>query len=324
MNASAKKIAIVGQGIMGLACASKLLERGYLVDIYSRNLDNKTTSISAGAYWWPHRAYPAERVAKWSRETYEEYKSCRSDPQTGVQFQEHLRFCLDPDDSAYARYILDEYEEIEGLDYGVPCEEAYRLIVPMIDVRVYMPYLKNRLKAGGVNFYEREINSASEMFPDYNLVVNCTGVWAYYFAKDSGVFPIRGQVVQVSLPSGLKSSTRLYQKDDNFTLILPRSNDVVLGGTAQEGSWDLAPNDTDTSIIVERCAKLVPSIRDASILGVHVGLRPGRKEVRLELDLSDPEHPVVHNYGHGGGGFTVAWGCANEVEQKVDEYFSQR
>jgi D-amino-acid oxidase len=39
-----------------------------------------------------------------------------------------------------------------------------------------------------------------------------------------------------------------------------------------------------------------------------VGLRPGRTAVRLERMGN-----IIHNYGHGGGGYTVAWGCASEV-----------
>ena len=41
---------------------------------------------------------------------------------------------------------------------------------------------------------------------------------------------------------------------------------------------------------------------------VAVGLRPARPAVRLEA-----EGRVVHCYGHGGAGVTLAWGCAGEV-----------
>ncbi|WP_249643973.1 hypothetical protein [Nocardia sputi] len=44
-----------------------------------------------------------------------------------------------------------------------------------------------------------------------------------------------------------------------------------------------------------------------------VGLRPGRREVRVELDHAVlPGTPVVHNYGHGGSGITIGHGCALE------------
>ena len=47
-------------------------------------------------------------------------------------------------------------------------------------------------------------------------------------------------------------------------------------------------------------------------------MRPGRPSVRLELESLPVEGraaplPVVHCYGHGGSGLTLAWGCAGEV-----------
>jgi D-amino-acid oxidase len=49
-------------------------------------------------------------------------------------------------------------------------------------------------------------------------------------------------------------------------------------------------------------------VRDAPVVSVAVGLRPARPSVRLEA-----EGRVVHCYGHGGAGVTLAWGCAVEV-----------
>jgi len=48
-------------------------------------------------------------------------------------------------------------------------------------------------------------------------------------------------------------------------------------------------------------------------LEVLVGLRPKRSSVRFEFDQMFSN--IFHNYGHGGAGFTVAWGCAMEVAE---------
>ena len=317
-----KKIAVIGQGVMGLTSASKLLDHGYSVDIFSRDDFWKTTSTSAGAYWWPHKAYPQERVSKWSKETYDVYKTEKLNPKTGVTFEKHFRFCLDPDDSAYARYLVDEWEEINGHDYGVNCVEAFLVTLPVIDVPTYMPYLKNSVESKGAKIQIQDLACIDQLFSDYDLVVNCSGVGAKKLANDNEVFPIRGQVVKISSSPEIKVSTRIYKKQDEFTLILPRANDCILGGTAQENDWSLDVREEDTSEIIARCTKIVPAVADCKVLGATVGLRPGRKTVRLELEVITQNQAVVHNYGHGGGGFTVAWGCANEVQKIVKDYFN--
>lgn len=316
-----KCIAVVGQGVIGLTCASVLLDQGYSIEVFSKESFSETTSMSAGAYWWPHRAYPRERVAKWAKETYDQYAQLRTNPETGVHFEKHFRFCLDPDDSAYARQLVDTWEEIDGSQYGIPCHEAFLVTLPVIDVPIFMPYLKSTIDSRGARFQTQELKSPAQLFPGFDLVVNCSGVGAYHFVDDKEVFPIRGQAVRVTLPEGLRESTRLYQKEDKFTLVLPRSRDVILGGTAEIGNWDRTPSSKDTDTIIKRCCELVPEIADSEILGATVGLRPGRKVVRLELELCVPDQPVIHNYGHGGAGYTVAWGCANEVAQLANEYF---
>ena len=56
----------------------------------------------------------------------------------------------------------------------------------------------------------------------------------------------------------------------------------------------------------------MPALRGAVPVGAKVGLRPFRKQVRLELELRT-QGRIVHCYGHGGAGYTLAWGCAEEV-----------
>jgi D-amino-acid oxidase len=58
-------------------------------------------------------------------------------------------------------------------------------------------------------------------------------------------------------------------------------------------------------------------MRGAAYVGSAVGLRPVRSEVRLERGTLADGRPVVHDYGHGGSGFTLSWGCAEEVARLV-------
>ncbi|MCM2374247.1 FAD-binding oxidoreductase [Rhodopirellula sp. ICT_H3.1] len=316
-----KRIAVVGQGVIGLASALRLIERGFSVEIFSKEELAATTSMSAGAYWWPHKAYPQNRIVQWAKSTHEEYVRLRADSDSGVHFEKHFRFCIDPDDSAYVLELVEHWEKIDGARYGVPCGEAYLVVLPVIDVPIFVTRLRERVTQHA-NIHIAEIGNPSELFPDFDLVVNCTGVWAREFVNDPEVFPIRGQVVRVSRPEGLRESTRIYQNDDALTLVLPRSSDVILGGTSENGNWDRNPSEADTADIIRRCSELVPKISDCEVLGTTVGLRPGRREVRLELEMLAEHRPVIHNYGHGGGGYTVAWGCADEVAEIASDYFA--
>jgi len=43
------------------------------------------------------------------------------------------------------------------------------------------------------------------------------------------------------------------------------------------------------------------------------GVRPSRHTVRLERQTTARGNTIVHNYGHGGAGLTMSWGCAEHV-----------
>ena len=65
--------------------------------------------------------------------------------------------------------------------------------------------------------------------------------------------------------------------------------------------------------------RLVPETEAGSVAADLVGIRPCRDSVRLEADpRGQAGSPlVVHNYGHGGAGVTLSWGCADEVASLV-------
>jgi D-amino-acid oxidase len=94
----------------------------------------------------------------------------------------------------------------------------------------------------------------------------------------------------------------------NLTYIVPRRDTVVLGGTALEGDADERVRAETAADILQRAISLMPALAGAEVLAHRVGLRPARPSVRLER-----EGDVVHCYGHGGAGVTLAYGCAQDV-----------
>jgi len=134
---------------------------------------------------------------------------------------------------------------------------------------------------------------------------------------DNDVYPIRGQIVRVKATS-LKRSLVDETGHLALTYIVPRSQDCILGGTAEEHNWNRAVDPLTAQEILRKCRQLDPTLANVEVLDHVVGLRPGRKEVRLEVEHVSSRCAVIHNYGHGGAGFTLSWGCAAEVVELAE------
>jgi D-amino-acid oxidase len=183
--------------------------------------------------------------------------------------------------------------------------------LPLIDMPVHLRWLRERfLEAGGV-IEIRTVTDLAEV--EAPVVVNCTGLGAHSLVPDAAVRPVRGQLVIVENP-GIR--TWLVSTDSDAgttTYVFPHPDRLVLGGTTDEDDWSLTPDPVAAGAIVERCAALRPEIAGARVLGHRVGLRPVRDTVRLEREVLPDGRVLVHHYGHGGAGVTVAWGCAREA-----------
>ncbi len=107
-------VAVVGQGVIGLTSAIRLAEVGFRVTCFSRDDLNCSTSMSAGAYWWPHKLYPEHRVRRWAADSLQVYRQLSQSPDAGVRLEAHRRYCVDADDCGYARDLLDSWSPISG------------------------------------------------------------------------------------------------------------------------------------------------------------------------------------------------------------------
>ena len=133
---------------------------------------------------------------------------------------------------------------------------------------------------------------------------------------DPLVTPLRGQVVVARNP-GIEEFFRHPSDGPESTYVFPHGDVVLLGGTAEEGAWDLAPRPSATQRIMRDCAAVLPALRGAQIVAERVGLRPYRPDVRLEAEDLGDGRVLWHNYGHGGAGVTLAWGCARELASSI-------
>jgi D-amino-acid oxidase len=99
--------------------------------------------------------------------------------------------------------------------------------------------------------------------------------------------------------------------------VLPRPDVCVVGGTSTPDKRSDPPDLATREAILARCEALVPGLSTFPVVADHVGLRPARESgARLEAE-SIAGGTVIHDYGHGGAGWTLSWGCAEEVRDLV-------
>lgn len=302
-------IVVVGGGVVGLATAVVLAERGHRVRVWTRDAAEATTSAVAGALWWPYRIEPMALARTWALRSLELYEELAADSgASGVRMVEGV----------LGDTRFDEVDgwlagRVPGLRAATAAEYAgtgVRARLPLIDMPAHLPWLRDRFVAAGGVVQARTVSALGEV--DARVVVNCTGLAARELVPDPAVRAVRGQLVVVENP-GIGTWLVAGGEAGEHAYMFPQPGGLVLGGTSEEDAWSLEPDPETAEAIVRRCAALRPEIAGARVLEHRVGLRPVRDAVRLEREELPDGRVLVHNYGHGGAGVTVAWGCAEEA-----------
>ena len=307
-------ITIIGAGISGLSCGIRLAEAGFSPTILARDLPPHTTARAAAAVWYIFAAEPIERTHVWAlttlREFYRLLDSGRGSA-IGLSSCPLLEVFADPQPIPWYAPHIRFFQRAAPAEIPAGYADAFHTELPLIHPARYMPYLLERYRALGGAIIRREIATLAEISAPRKLLVNCSGVWAQQLADDPAVYPLRGQTVVVA---PLPVPNYLDESDiDRIAHIFHRGEDIILGGLAEADNWDERPDPAISAAILERTAAIAPQLRGAKILAEQVGLRPGRHEVRLEREDFADGRAIIHNYGHGGAGFTLSWGCADEV-----------
>ncbi|MEW2165577.1 FAD-dependent oxidoreductase [Streptomyces sp. NPDC007084] len=302
-------VIVVGSGVVGLTTAVVLAEAGRRVRVWTREPAGRTTSAVAGALWWPYRIEPKALARSWALTSHAVYEELAARPEeTGVRVVEGVMGETRLDE------LGDWAARVPGLRTATADEypgTALWARLPLIDMPVHLRLLQDRFRRAGGRIEERTVTDLGEVGAP--VVVNCTGLGARSLVPDPAVRPVRGQLVLVENPGIGEWLVSTDPAAGTTTYVFPQPGRLVLGGTTDEDDWSREPDPEVAAAIVARCAALRPEIAGARVLDHRVGLRPVRDAVRLERELLPDGRVVVHNYGHGGAGVTVAWGCAREA-----------
>lgn len=323
-NTGGLDIRVVGGGVIGLTSAIALAEDGHRVRVLSRDAADGTTSAVAGGLCWPYRIQPYERAVEWSVRSFRVLTALAERPaETGARMVTGTMTATTgggADDGLAAWYdAVPGLRRARAEELPEGCAWGWRARTPLVDMPTHLRYLEQRLAAAGGTLERRGVSSLEEAGEAADVVVNCSGLGARDLVPDPEVHPVQGQLVVVENPGIEEWSVSADAGASDTTYLLPQPFGLVLGGTARENAWSREPDPAVAAAIVARAAQRFPQLARARVLAHKVGLRPARPAVRLTAERLPGGMPCVHNYGHGGAGVTVAWGCADEVLRMVRE-----
>ncbi|MEO6166330.1 MAG: FAD-dependent oxidoreductase [Chitinophagales bacterium] len=277
-----KNISIAGCGVIGLTTAIKVAGRRYEVRIVTRD---------------------------WSMHSYKKFEALAEVENSGVHMTPILKMGNEVNEMEQRirttlreeKFLPLRKEELRG-----GFNSGWYIQVPLIETPVYLPYLLNEFMGGGGKIIRHTLLSLEELPDDSCIVINCTGLASRELAYDDEVIPVRGRSALLKT----KNLHRIILEDISPTYIVYREDGCICGGTYEMNGNEEVTNPETLQKIIERCIALEPQLQSATLIDSWAGLRPFRAGMRVEIEKGKP---LIHNYGHGGSGFTVSWGCAEEV-----------
>jgi len=256
------EIAVVGSGAVGLATARLLLERGYKVALYTKDLPPNTTSNIAGGQWFPFTVYDVECLTAAFEEqfnaatafAYKRYQTMVGD-YYGVRWLPNFQMADAPlpTNGLMSRTgplfpMLPEFEELVPSKHPFPFRYARRFDTMFIQPSIYLEAMLRELRIAGVPVEVREFRDAKDMLslPE-PVIVNCTGLGAKDLFGDEEMTPIKGQLT-VLLPEDEITYATLPPE----LYMFPRRDGIILGGTHERGVWDLNPDPDEEARIMKQ------------------------------------------------------------------------
>jgi D-amino-acid oxidase len=215
---------------------------------------------------------------------------------------------------------------------------------PIVNSPAMLQDMLNELVQGGADVQvetKRYYKSIDEMRQDAaelgcDTVVNCTGLGSRNLLNDAQLIGARGVLLHFNRAQCVRNASAAetangepttqdaiimaeeapWGTDTHPAYLIARGNTVVVGGTYLEGDGEPSIRPEERTQIYKNASLLGLDVEKSPVIGEWVGFRPYRPLVRCEYDSvfnrSIEGVKVFHNFGHGGSGWTVNVGAANE------------
>ena len=257
--------AVIGCGVVGLTCARQLQRRGFGVTIYAMTVPPNTTSNMSLAGFTPTSGLVDGdlRTSAWDAQFREAAEISYRQLQLlvgrgyGVSW---LRSYALSDSEPRARQDNGEPERTPLLpaqlrtgttrlgpgEHPFPTRYATRRTQMRIEPTIYLEALVRDFVDFGGRIVIRKFTEPGELVAlEESLVINCTGLGARDLFGDTELIPVKGQLTVLVPQPEVDYGTFGGAGPSRGGLgihMQPRSDGIVLGGTAERGEWSLEPD----------------------------------------------------------------------------------
>jgi len=288
-------VVTVGAGIIGCAVARELAVRGVECTVIDpRPTGGGATQASAGMlapYVEAHERGPLLDLAVQSLALYDDWiAAVREDSGVDVEYRR-----IGTLETASHRVIPE---------HGYVAAEPLTLALARAAKRRGADFVRDRVTrvSGGGAALRVTTTSGSR---DATHVVLAAGAWTNTIEgiRTPPLRPVRGQLLYLGWNAEPLSTIvwgpRCY--------VVPRLDGTVLvGATVEEAGFDERATAGGVHDLLDAVCELLPAARDATLLGVRVGLRPATPD-GLPVIGPDPDVPgLIHASGHYRNGVLLA------------------
>ena len=304
------RIIVLSAGVSGLTTAVTMSLAGCDVVIHAAEGPAQTTSALAAAIWHPFYQAPDFVYLERARQTYTAMRRLSADTSSGVHMRMLTEYFQRDAGMPWWADCANSLKRLPEADVPSRFACAYRMVVPVADTATYLRYVMNMFFELGGHFEQGRVDDPSSLLDAADYVVNCCGYGSRQFG-DGELSLSRAIVLRAKRDAAVRGCFIDDSDPAAPTYIVERGDDIVLGGTADPELTSTVIGERQIEDIVRRCTQLCEGVAALRVVEARIGFRPMRRAPRVACDERYPR--LLHNYGHGGGGFTLSWGCANDV-----------